>query len=89
MGQRIKPDKPWHGLLEVELGVGNVPFPWLMALHEALCAQHCVLQTQTNSYFTSPQAYTLLSHLIVILVMKIGAHLATVKMKSLQHCDKS
>lgn len=59
MGQCIKPDKPWHRLLEVELGVGNVPFPWLMALHEALRTQHCVLHTQTNRYFTFPQPYTL------------------------------
>lgn len=35
--------QPGHGFLELEVGVRNVPFAWLMTLQEALCAQHCVL----------------------------------------------
>lgn len=43
--------QPGHGLLEVEFGVGNVPFAWLVALQEALCAQHCVLHAYAYSKF--------------------------------------
>lgn len=50
-GTNQREHQPGHGDLEVEFGVRNVPFAWLMALQEALCAQHCVLHAYADSKF--------------------------------------
>ena len=34
---------PWHGLLQVEIGVGDIPLPRLVGIKETLGTNHCIL----------------------------------------------